>query len=81
MKHENNYDILLADALHSSDSATRACKISFRRYPFEDILRRTPIGQMQRSAQTISPNDQPEVVPRIGFRRTRTQSAAADGTQ
>jgi hypothetical protein len=22
MKHENNYDILLADALHSSDNAT-----------------------------------------------------------
>jgi len=59
MKHENNYDILLADALHSSDNAARASKISFRRYPFEDILskisfRRYPIEQMQRSAQTIS---------------------------
>jgi len=45
MKRENNYDILLADALHSSDYATRACTISYQRYPIE---------QMQRSAQTIS---------------------------
>ena len=72
MKRENNHDILLADALHSSDNATRASKISFRRYPSKNSYR---------ADATIRPNDQPEVVPRIGFRRTRTQSAAADGTQ
>ena len=33
MKRENGYDILLADALHSSDTAMRTSEISF-----EDIL-------------------------------------------
>ena len=45
MKRENGYDILLADALHSSDTAMRTSKISCPRYPIE---------QKRRSAQTIS---------------------------
>jgi hypothetical protein len=33
MKRENGYDILLEDALHSSDNAMRTSKISCPRYP------------------------------------------------
>ncbi len=50
MKRENNYDILLADALHSSDNAMRTSEISCPGYPVRDILSE----QKRRSAQTIS---------------------------
>jgi hypothetical protein len=46
MERENGYDILLADALHSSDTAMRTSKISCTGYPV-------------RAEATISPNDQP----------------------
>ena len=46
MKRENGYDILLADALHSSDNAMRTSEISCPGYPV-------------RAEATISPNEQP----------------------